>query len=119
MELQTVVPILRMFDERLAKQFYMDYLGFRLDWEHRFEEGMPLYMQLSRDGIRLHLSEHHGDCTPGGAVRIEMEGIAAFHQELSGRAYSYARPGLETTPWGTTELDVKDPFDNRLVFSER
>lgn len=38
---------------------------FRVDWEHRFEPGFPLYLQVSRDGLVLHLSEHHGDGSPG------------------------------------------------------
>src|SRR6185295_19052023 len=31
----------------------------------RFEPDLPLYMQVSRDRCVLHLSEHHGDCSPG------------------------------------------------------
>jgi len=38
----------------------------------------------------LHLSEHYGDSVPG----------------------------VEETPWRTRELSVKDPFGNRLVFSQ-
>jgi len=44
--LQTV-PILRIFDVAKAKEFYLDYLGLRADREHRFEPGLPLYMQVS------------------------------------------------------------------------
>jgi len=47
-------PILRIFDEAKAKEFYIDFLGFRVDWEHRFEEGLPLYMQISKDGCIIH-----------------------------------------------------------------
>jgi hypothetical protein len=36
---------------------------------HRFAPDLPLYMQVSRDGSVLHLSEHHGDCSPGAANR--------------------------------------------------
>jgi hypothetical protein len=53
-------PILRIFDENKAKEFYVDFLDFKVDWEHRFEEGLPLYMQISKDGCIIHLSEHHG-----------------------------------------------------------
>ena len=28
------VPILRIFSVEKAKEFYVDYLGFSLDWEH-------------------------------------------------------------------------------------
>jgi hypothetical protein len=41
-------PILRIFDEAKAKEFYIDFLGFKVDWEHRFEAGLPLYMQISK-----------------------------------------------------------------------
>ena len=59
------VPILRMFDEAKAKEFYVDFLGFAIDWEHRFESGAPLYMQVSLGSFQLHVSEHYGDGTPG------------------------------------------------------
>ena len=48
MEVFQTVPILRIFDVAKAKEFYLDYLGFRTDWEHRFEPG--LYMQISKGG---------------------------------------------------------------------
>jgi glyoxalase superfamily protein len=77
--------ILRIFDEAKAK----------VDWEHRFEEGLPLYMQVSRDGSVLHLSEHRGDGTPGVAVRIETNVYkypqAAFsYVDIRGRSSSPA-----------------------------
>ncbi|MEF3303062.1 glyoxalase superfamily protein [Paenibacillus sp. GYB003] len=116
--MRRTVPILRMFDAELTKQFYIGFLGFRLDWEHRFEDGLPLYMQLSFGGCTLHLSEHFGDATPGAAVRVEISGIAAYHAKLLGQSYKYARPGLEKTPWNTTELSVQDPAGNRIHFYE-
>jgi hypothetical protein len=49
-------PILRIFDDSKAKEFCVGFLGFKLDWEHRSEPGLPLYMQVSRDGCVLHQS---------------------------------------------------------------
>lgn len=46
----------------------MDYLGCTVDWEHRFDDLAPLYMQVSRGSLVLHLSEHYGDGTPGAVV---------------------------------------------------
>ncbi|MEM6436951.1 MAG: glyoxalase superfamily protein, partial [Cyanobacteria bacterium P01_D01_bin.115] len=43
MSLAKTTPILRIFDEAKAKEFYVDFLGFQVDWEHRFQPGMPLY----------------------------------------------------------------------------
>ena len=111
------VPILRIFDEAKAREFYVDFLGFHIDWEHRFDAEAPLYMQVSRDGCVLHLSEHYGDASPGGAIRIDTADLEAFHAELTAKQYKYARPGINKQPWGR-EVGVKDPFGNRLVFAE-
>ena len=48
-----------------AREFYIEFLGFAVDWEHRFEGVAPVYMQVSRGNLVLHLSEHHGDACPG------------------------------------------------------
>lgn len=110
-------PILRIFDEEKAREFYVGFLGFKVDWEHRFAEGMPLYMQVSRDGCVLHLSEHHGDCSPGAALRIETDELEAFHQQLHAAGYKYAKPGLEEMPWGSMDMTIADPFGNKLTFT--
>ncbi|CVF05690.1 Uncharacterised protein [Serratia marcescens] len=36
------IPILRIFAVDKAKEFYLDFLGFTLAWEHRFREDLPL-----------------------------------------------------------------------------
>lgn len=113
-----ITPVLRSFDEAKAREFYLDFLGFRLDWTHRFEPGLPLYMQVSLGDCTLHLSEHHGDACPGAAVRIETDELDAFHARLTAAKYRYARPGIEHTPWGSREVRVADPFGNRLTFFE-
>lgn len=114
-----ITPVLRIFDESKAREFYAGFLGFAVDWEHRFGENFPLYLQVSRGGCVLHLSEHHGDCAPGAAVRIETTGIDALHAELAARDYKYAKPSIQTAEWGDRLLSVVDPFGNRLVFFER
>ncbi|MCA1856654.1 VOC family protein [Massilia oculi] len=117
MELRAATPILRIFDEAKARAFYAGFLGFAVDWEHRFEPGLPLYLQVSRGGCILHLSEHHGDCCPGAALRIETGDIDAYLAELRAKDYGYARPEIEDTPWGSRDMALTDPFGNRLVFT--
>lgn len=114
---KSTVPILRIFDEEKAKEFYLHFLGFSVDWEHRYEEDYPLYMQVSLGECCLHLSEHHGDSSPGAKLRIHIEGIEAFHQVLAEKKYKFARPGLEEAH-GFKEVRVGDPFGNRLSFVE-
>ena len=116
-DLGPACPVLRVFDEAKAREFYLDFLGFTLDWEHRFEAGLPLYAQVSRGGLVLHLSGHHGDATPGSTVFVRTTGVRGLHHELSGKTYVYARPGLEEQLWGLV-MTVTDPFGNRLRFCQ-
>ena len=111
-----VTPILRIFDEAKAREFYVDFLGFTVDWEHRFEAGMPLYMQVSKDNCILHLSEHFGDGSPGVHIRIEISDVDEFQQSLIAKRYKHARPGVEEMPWGSREMSIADPSGNRLTF---
>lgn len=115
----SVVPILRIFDVAKAQEFYVGYLGFVSDWEHHFDDHSPAYLQVSRDGMTLHLSEHHGDACPGSTVFVWMTGIEEFHRELSGKNYKYLRPGLECTFYNARMFEVIDPFGNRIRFNER
>jgi len=113
-------PVLRSFDEAKAREFYVDFLGFSVEGEHRFHPGAPLYLFLVRDGVELHLSEHFGDATPGAQVRIEVEGVTAYVRGLRAKAYKHAVPGdPEATPWETLEVTITDPAGNRLTFWEQ
>jgi uncharacterized glyoxalase superfamily protein PhnB len=117
--LKGAIPILRIFDVAKAREFYLDYLAFTLDFEHRFSENAPLFLGISRGGLTLFLSEHHGDGTPGSHVVVQVDGIDDLHRELSAKHYRYMNPGIQTQEWGTREMTVVDPFNNRLIFSER
>lgn len=112
-----VVPILRIFDIGKAREFYVDYLGFTVDWEHRFSDDAPLYMQVSRGELVLHLSEHHGDGTPGSAVYVETSGVRFYHAELAAKDYGYLRPGVGVDEIGTC-MTLLDPFGNTLRLNE-
>lgn len=111
------IPILRIFDEVKAREFYLDFLGFNVEFEHRFEPSLPLYMGIERAGLNLHLSEHHGDACPGSTVYVPMLNIEGFRDELLARQYGYARPGIEEMPWGKI-MEVHDPFGNRIRFNQ-
>ncbi|MBL1457292.1 MAG: VOC family protein [Methylophaga sp.] len=117
MRFQTI-PIIRIFDETKAKEFYLDFLGMTLDWEHRFGERFPVYMQVSRDNLVLHLSEHSGDCTPGSKVFVKTDQFAPLYNEITSRPYKHNRPEISTAPWGNRIFEVIDPFCNKILFNE-
>lgn len=116
MKFSNPIPILRIFDEAKAREFYVGYLGFTIDWEHRFEDDMPWYLQITRDACIIHLSEHHGDGTLGTRLRIECDDVKAYHKELKSKNYKYLNPGINKVPWAKLELCLTDSFNNVLIF---
>jgi len=110
---EPAIPVLRIYDIAKAKEFYVDFLGFAIDWEHRYGPDFPLYMQVSRGGVKLHLSEHYGDGTPGSVVYIRGSNIAVFAKELNDKQARFARPGpTDAAP------KITDPFGNVLRFDD-
>jgi catechol 2,3-dioxygenase-like lactoylglutathione lyase family enzyme len=113
-----ITPIFRIFDIEKAKEFYLNFLGFQLDWAHQYEEDMPVYCQVSLNDVILHLSEHHGDSSPGSAIRFKINDIKKYQSTIQKRKYPYSNTCLEKSPWNTVELTVIDPFFNRITFYE-
>ena len=115
-EFQTPIPIFRSFDEKLTKEFYVDFLGFDIIFEHRFEPDTPLYFGVRLGDCILHLSEHFGDATPGSAVRIDMPDVKSYCMKLNEKNYKNARPHVQHQTWGYHEMNISDPSGNRLIF---
>ena len=114
--IQTVIPQLRMTDAGRSLAFYAA-LGFTVDWEHRFDTGMPVFAQLTREGQTIFLSGHAGDCAVGGAIYFKVRDVDAC-----ARAFAAAGVPIVTAPWdtdwGTREMLLVDPDHNRLRFAQ-
>jgi ribosomal-protein-alanine N-acetyltransferase len=117
-EFKRVVPTFRIYSLDKAREFYVDFLGCRVDWEHRFDPDAPVFMQVSRGELKLNLSEHHGDGTPGSVAYVYTTGVRDLHRELNDKNYRHNRPGLQEQDWGMIEMTVTDPFNNRITFGE-
>ncbi len=119
MEFRRAIPTLRIFDEAKAREFYVEFLGFEVTFEHRFQSDFPLYMGIQLGNVHLHLSEHHGDGAPGANILIQMDGVQAYQESLLAKAYKYNRPdATQQTEFGTRQFELSDPFGNRLTFYE-
>lgn len=116
--MNTVIPIFRIFDIDKAKEFYIDWLGFKIDGEHRYGENFPVYMFISKDDINIHLSEHYGDATPGSKIIINCDGLKEYCKILQAKDYRYYKPCVEDSGWGSYIMEVMDPFGNKLMFNE-
>jgi catechol 2,3-dioxygenase-like lactoylglutathione lyase family enzyme len=112
------IPVLRSLDERKCRTFYCDFLGFDVDFEHRFGPTMPLYLGVVRGPVKIHLSEHRGDATTGSAIFVWMTGLGDYHRELATRGSTFSVPEIVDQPWGR-EIGMVDPFGNRLRFCEK
>lgn len=88
--MQTVIPPLRITDAPMSLSYYVDGLGFSADWQHQFEVGFPLFLQLTRNGQTIFLSEHSGDCQVGGAIYFKVASADACWKE-------FAEVGIMTT----------------------
>lgn len=114
----TPVPILRIQDWHVAEGFYTDYLGFVVEWVHRFEPSLPVYARVRRDETVLDLSEHHGDGTPCSVVWIPVGDVVALHRELIDKQHPRLRPGIDLDAPGGPTMEILDPFGNALRFCE-
>lgn len=113
------VPVLRSLDEARAREFYIDYLHFGIEWEHRFDDAQSiLYMRLRRDHCVLDLSEHHGDGTPGSTVWVPVSDLAALQEELRATGYDRMNPGIDVDSPGGPMMEVIDPFSNTIRFCQ-
>jgi catechol 2,3-dioxygenase-like lactoylglutathione lyase family enzyme len=116
MKLQAV-PIFRIHDYAQAISFYTGFLGCKIDWEHRFRQDAPVYMQVSKNGLMLQLTENTRFET-GVIIFVETEGIRELHIELLNKKSTFKVPEVTLTSWNTKQMELEDPFGNLLRFNE-
>jgi len=112
---QRVVPALRITNYARSKAFYIDGLGFRVEWEHRFEPHFPVFMSIRRDGMEIFLSEHTGDCQVGGLVHFYVPDVDAWYAEFLKKQIAVREPPNESMD-GMRDMTVVDPDGNQLRF---
>jgi catechol 2,3-dioxygenase-like lactoylglutathione lyase family enzyme len=115
---QRVIPTFRIVDPARSRAFYVDGLGFQVDWEHRFEPDFPVLLQLSRDGMTLYLSQHVMDCAVGGLIHFFVDRVDDWYAELSRKGMAVELPPTDQ-PWGLREMHLVDPDGNRLRICTR
>ena len=108
------VPILRVKDAEVSAKFYCEALGFKVDWEHRFEEGFPLYMQVSRPPLFLHLSEHQGGGTTEAEFFVRVPDVDAVYKAIVDQGIATDSEPTDQE-WGMRDFCVVDPDKNRVT----
>jgi catechol 2,3-dioxygenase-like lactoylglutathione lyase family enzyme len=96
-----ITPILRVVSLDASLAYYLDVLGFSLQWRN------GSVASVRRGRASLMLSE--GDQGhPGTWVWLGVSDADALHEELRGRGAVIRHPPTNY-PWGSRELHVSDP----------
>ncbi len=111
-----IVPVFGIgsYDEAVA--FYVDGLGFNLDWEWREAPGRPVIMAISRNGVALMLNEHP-DSSSASSLTLKVTDIGAFAEEWNARRPDSVAVAIEP-PYDIPSIFLRDPFGNGLDFQQ-
>lgn len=112
---QRVIPLLRMIDWIATRRFYVDFLGCTVDWVDDAGDHTPRYVAITLpSGVRLHMSEHYADGTPGSTVLVRLHDLDQQLADLIATGYG-APPAIEESRIGRS-ITVHDPTGNRIIF---
>lgn len=109
--MERAIPILFADNLQIAKEFYVDQLGFEVRFEAT-ENGTTGLLGVDRGTISLTL-----DCPMSGhgreaCVSLQVVDADAYYNEWRDRVEIRRPPRDE--PWGARTFDVIDPFGNTI-----
>lgn len=109
--MERAIPVLPAGDLRVAKEFYVDRLGFGIRFEAT-EDGKEGLLGVERGSIVLTL-----DCPMSGhgreaCVSLEVDDADRYYDEWKAHVEIRRPPANE--PWGARTFDVIDPFGNTI-----
>ncbi len=117
--LGSAIPILDVRHIEEALGFYVDRLGFAVDF--RYEKDPTNYAGVRRDDVRLHMHrqppEHFEDGDAGRLkFRIPVDDPDKLFAEFRAMGVLDDDVEVRETPWDTREFAFRDPDGNGLVF---
>jgi len=109
--MELAVPILPADDLAIAKQFYVDALGFEVTFEAS-DDGHTGLLGVHRGTIQITL-----DCPMDGhgreaCVSLRVDDADRYYNEWRGRTAVKRPPRNEE--WGARTFDLIDPFGNTI-----
>ena len=118
-ELQDAIPILDVHDVERAVRFYVDPLGFQLEFHD--DDHPDNYAGVSRVNVFLHMQWQYEDAFRDGTagpmrVRVLIDDPDALFEEYRSRGVLNDQTQVRDTSWGTREFSLRDPDGNGLIF---
>ncbi|MCD9021914.1 VOC family protein [Cohnella sp. NL03-T5] len=117
--MQKVIPAFRITDYSNSKAFYVEGMGFQMDWEHRFEPHFPVFAQISKDEMVIYLTEHTGDCQVGGLIHFFVPNVDSWYSEFKSKINSHIIEPPSEDLEGLRMMTVLDLDGNQLRICTR
>lgn len=110
---ELAVPVLPIDDLDVAKRFYVDHLGFSLNWEYRDAEHQVGMLGVQRGGMKITLDWPMSGHGRNACVSLEVESADSYYEEWTRRGVGIQRPP-KNEEWGARTFGVTDPFGNTI-----
>ena len=109
--MERAIPILPASDLRVARDFYVDRLGFGVRFEVT-EDGTNGLLGIERGGIQITIDAPMSGHGREACVSIEVDSADRYYEEWRDRVKVLRAPKNE--PWGARTFDLTDPFGNTI-----
>jgi catechol 2,3-dioxygenase-like lactoylglutathione lyase family enzyme len=115
--MELAIPHLRILDYERAVAFYVNILGFEIDFEWRNEPGLPVYMGIRHGTLYAHLSEYGASGPPGQGrgMTLAVADPDMWYRSLKEEDVPFKHE-IRDSPWGGRDFIVYDPFENSIAF---
>ena len=109
--MERAVPVLPADDLRVAKEFYVQGLGFTVTFEAT-EDGRNGIIGLERGTISLTIDSPMAGHGRQACVSLEVASADGYYEEWRQRVPIERPP--QNQEWGARTFDVLDPFGNTI-----
>ena len=113
--LESTISMLRVTDARASEKYYCEKLSFQKSWEYDPGDGNPVFIEVTRDKVSFHLSEHEGDGPLGIQIYVNVADAQILYDEFSHKGAAIDSPPYEAE-WGHTVFELQDLDGNTLRF---
>ena len=118
--IDNIVPVLSVGSYEETVSHYVEWLGFKVDWEYQ-EEQLPFVISITRDGFSFMLTEldtsSESETSTGSWTVIYVSDIEAMSESLNSRRSNSVKIEIYP-PNDIAQIHVIDPWKNLLVFEQ-